>query len=66
MSGDAHAVVFHADQAHATGKQAQRDLRGTRVEGVVHQFSNHRGGALDHLTSGDLADQFIWEFADGA
>ena len=66
IGGNAHAVVFHADEAHTTGEQSQGDLCGSRVERVVYQFAHNRSRAFDHLASGDLADQFIWEFADGA
>ena len=64
--GDAPAVVFHGDQAHTTGEQAHRDVGGTRVQRVVEQLAQHRCRAFNHLASGDLADQFIGEFADGS
>ncbi len=63
---NAAAVVFHADQAHPTRQQAYGDLAGTGIQGVVHQFAHHRGGALYHLASGNLADQFIGQVLDGA
>ena len=40
--------------------------RGAGVERVVDQLAHHRGRALDHLAGGDLADQFVGQFADGA
>ena len=43
-----------------------RDLRGAGVERVVDQLAHHRGRALDHLAGGDLADQLVGQFADGA
>ena len=63
---DAIAVVFHADQPHAAGLQAQGDLGGARIEGVVHQFAHDRSGALHHFASSDLADQFVGKLTDGA
>ena len=63
---NATAIVFNGDQPGATPHQPQRDAARACVHGVVQQFAHHRGGALHHLASGDLADQFIWEFANGA
>jgi hypothetical protein len=62
----ADAIVFHADQAHASLNQAHHDLAGTRIEGVVDQFTHHRGGAFDDFAGSDLADQFTWQFNNGA
>ena len=63
---DAATVVLDGNQAGAATHQAQRDAACARVHGVVHQLAHHRGRALNHLACGDLADQFIGEFADGA
>ena len=63
---DAGAIVLHTDQAHAAGRQAQRDLRGPGIQRVVQQLAHHRRRALDHFAGGDLADQFIGQFADRA
>ena len=64
--GDAAAVVFHHDAAHAAGGQPQRDVRGAGVECVVDQFAHHRGRAFHHLAGGDLAHQRVGQLADGA
>jgi hypothetical protein len=64
--GMPHAVVLDRDQAHAAGQQPHRDLRGAGVQRVVHQLAHHRGRALHHLAGGDLADQLVGQFADGA
>ncbi len=40
------------------------DLAGAGVERVVDQFAHHRRRPLDHLAGGDLADQFVGQFAD--
>ena len=64
-AGDAATVVFDRDQAHTTGEQTQGDLAGPSVQGVVDQLAHDRGGALDHLTRGDLADEFVGQFPDG-
>ena len=63
---DAHAVVFHRNQPHTACGQAQGDLRRAGIQRVVHQLAHDGGGALDDLASGDLADQLVGEFADGA
>ena len=39
---------------------------GARVERVVDQFAHHRSRPLDHFAGGDLADQFLRQFADCA
>ena len=62
---DAPAVVFHADEPHATGLQPHGDLRGPGVQRVVHQLAHHRSGPLDHLAGRDLADEFVGQFPGG-
>ncbi|OQC04658.1 MAG: hypothetical protein BWX79_02451 [Alphaproteobacteria bacterium ADurb.Bin100] len=66
LARNARAIVFHRDQPHAAGQQAQRDLRGTGVQGVVQQLAHHGGRALHHLAGGNLADEFVGQFADRA
>ena len=63
---DAGAVVLDQDGAHAARGQPQRDLASAGVERVVEQLAHHRAGALDHLAGGDLADQLVGQFTDGA
>ena len=63
---DAHAVVFHGNQAYAAGKQAHRHLACAGVQRVVHQFAHHRCGPLHHFACGNLADQRVGQFTDGA
>ena len=36
-----------------------------RVEGVLDELLDHRGGTLDDLAGGDLVDQVTWELLDG-
>ena len=62
--GDAGAVVFKHDAAHAARGQPQHHLRGASVERVVEQLAHHRGGPLDHLTGSDLADELVGQLAD--
>ena len=61
---NAFTVVFDDRRAHAAAAELDDHLAGAGVQGVVDQFAHHRGGPLDHLAGGDLADQFIVEFAD--
>jgi len=63
---NAAAVVFHHDQPDAARQKAHVDLQGSCVQGVVDQLAHHGGGALNHLTRGDLADQLVGEVAYGA
>ena len=63
---NADAVVFHRNQPYPTGGQAHGDLRCTRVQRVVHQLAHDGGGAFDDFARGDLADQLVRQFADGA
>ncbi len=62
--GDAVAVVLDADRPHAAADQADDDLPGPGVDGVVEQLAHHRGRSLDDLAGGDLADQLARQFAD--
>ena len=61
---DAVAIVLDPDAAHAAGQQPHCHLAGAGVERVVDQLAHHGGRAFDHLAGGDLADQFIGQFAD--
>ena len=49
----AAAVVGHTDHGGAAVPDLDRDLVGTGVKGVFHQFLDDRGRALDHLAGGD-------------
>ena len=66
VARQALAVVLDRDQAHAAGREPHRDLARAGVERVVEQLAHHRGRPLHHFAGGDLADQFVGEFADGA
>ena len=65
LTGNAVAVVFNTDESHATGKQAQINVCGTGVQCVVNQLLDNRGRALNHLASGDLADQLAGQLLNG-
>lgn len=59
-------VVGYPDQADAALLELDGDPPGPRVDGVLDQFLDHRGGSLDHLPGGDLAGQDVGKEADGA
>ena len=66
--GAVHAapVVGDADETGASALKLDGDALGSRVDGVLDQFLDHRGGALDHLTGSHLAGQNVGKEADGA
>ena len=45
--------------------QFDTHVSGPGVDRVLHQFLHHRRRALDHLTGGDLVDEFDGELTDG-
>ena len=63
-AGDATAVVAHPDQADAAALDVDLDAARTRIEAVLHELLDHRGGPLDHLARGDLVDEFAGENTD--
>ncbi len=58
------AVVADHDAAHAAALQPHLDARRAGVQRVFQQLLDHRRRALDHLASGDLADQHVGQPAD--
>ncbi len=56
IGGDAATIVGHANKLHAALFQHNVDLAGRRVHGIFQQLLDHAGGALDHLSGGDLVD----------
>ena len=40
------------------------ERRGLGVEGILHQFLDDAGGALDHFAGGDLVGDLLGEKAD--
>ena len=49
------SVVGHPDQARPAALELDRDTAGAGIDGVLHQFLDHGGGALDNLSGGHLA-----------
>ena len=66
VAGDAAAVVGDADELDAALLELDLDGGAARVEGVLDEFLDHRGGAFDHLAGGDLADEQVGEKLDAA
>ena len=61
---DTRAVVAHLDRAQPAAAQLDRDRPRARVDGVLEQLLDDRGGALDDLARGDLLDHARVERAD--
>jgi hypothetical protein len=65
VGGDAAAVVFDEDGAHASGGEMDRDPRRAGIERVVDELPDDGGRALDDLAGCDLAHQRIGQRPDG-
>ena len=65
LGRDAAAVID--DPHHFQSALAHRnvDARGTRVDGILHQFLDHAGRPFDDLAGGDFVDQGRREEVDG-
>ena len=63
---NAQAVVFHRISRTPPASSRTVTCVAPGVQRVVDQLAHHRGRALHHFAGGDLADQFIGKFADGA
>src|SRR5262249_6446318 len=63
--GDATAVVDDADLLDAPFSERDADLGRCRVQAVLEELLEHRGGAVDNLARRDLADQRIGQQAYG-
>ena len=53
----AAAVIAHLDALLAAVLQQDIDRHRLRVDGVLDQLFDHRRGALDDFTGGDLIDE---------
>ena len=60
----AQAVVGDANEAASAGLDFNRQARGLGVEGILHQFLDHAGGALDDLAGGDLVGHLFGQQTD--
>ena len=56
---DARPVVGDLDAGEAAVFEAEGDLAGAGVEGVVEKLAHDRGGPVDHLAGGDLAGDLV-------
>src|SRR6185437_15008318 len=65
LGGNAATVVAHAHEAYAPALDVHLDAVGAGVQAVFDQFLDHRSGALDHLTGGDLVYQVVGKNSDG-
>ncbi len=62
---DATAVVGNTDLLHAAFAELDRYFAGTRIEAVLEQFLEGRGGPVDDFSRRNLADQQVGQYADG-
>ncbi|MNZ97534.1 hypothetical protein D3C78_1167770 [compost metagenome] len=62
---NAAAVVRHGDTADAAALQAHFDGAAARVDRVLKDFLEHGGRPLDHLASGNLADEQVGKRKNG-
>jgi hypothetical protein len=49
------SVIGDTDQSRPTSLKLHGDASGARINGVLHEFLDHRGWALHHFTSSHLA-----------
>ena len=59
IAREAGAVVGHADEVQPTAHQVNANLPRARVDGVLDQLLDHRGGPLDDLAGGDLGGDIL-------
>jgi len=59
------AVVGNGNERLAAVPDHHVDTSGTGVDGVFHQFLDHRGRALHHLAGGDAVDDGFRQAAEG-
>lgn len=60
----AGAVVADADELAAVTLHLHGDGPGSRIDGVLDEFFDHRGRPLDDLAGGDLVHEVRWQNPD--
>ena len=65
VRGHALAVVGNGNERLTAVPDHHVDTPRPGVDGVFHQFLDHRGRALDHLAGGDAVDDGFRQAADG-
>jgi hypothetical protein len=56
LGAHALAVILHDDLVDSTTGDVNTDSARAGVDGVLHQFLDHRGRSLDDLAGADLLD----------
>jgi len=64
VPGHAHAIVGHADQAAAAGRDLDGDAGWAGVDGVLDELLDDGGGSLDDLAGRDLVGDVVGQEAD--
>ncbi len=65
VGGDTFSVIADTDQAASALARLNTYGPRTGVDGILHQFLDHRGGALHHLTGCDFGRHFGRQHVDG-
>ena len=64
VGGDAAAVVTDPDEGHAAVLNFHCDSGGSGINGVFHEFLDHRGRAFHHFAGGDEVGHMGGELSD--
>ena len=64
IAAHAEAVIGHAHEAPAAGLHFDGEAARAGVEGVLNEFLDHAGRALDHFAGGDLVGDVLGEQAN--
>ncbi len=60
----AAAIIGHTDQVPTPAFHLDDDPAGAGIQRVLHQLLHDAGGALHHLTGGDLVRRPFIQYAD--
>ncbi len=60
------AVVDDADQLASAGLDLDADSRSPRIQRILQQLLDHRGGPFDHLAGGNLIRHLVGKNADAS
>ncbi len=66
LGRNAAAVVADGDALDAALVELDRDLGSAGIECVFQQFLDHGSRALDDFTGGDLGNELVGKWLDGA
>jgi hypothetical protein len=61
---DARPVIGNPDQLLAATAQFDRDVRGSRIEGIFQELLHDGRGPLDDFAGGDLRGNLLGQYCD--